>query len=265
METPNPENIKVSTANFYLDPTHVRPLPPQLLSFLPEHYGFERTKVLRLQENRALHSTDAVTLSDVINGVSPDYAIVSQKSASSEILQSFEELFAKDYGLSLDVLLGRFETRLIQIEHNANEANARAAQAEHSANEAWHHNAMVANSNSWKLTYLLRLLGKFARWFIYGSYHWLTFSPTSRPRRMLKQTLIRVKHYINARPALKARLIYLLYRFPKLKARLKRIGNIQYSTFHIQHSISPNTLSPEAKRIYSDLKDAIERRKKEVR
>ena len=38
METPNPENIVVATNNFYLDPTHTRPIPPQLLSFLPEYY-----------------------------------------------------------------------------------------------------------------------------------------------------------------------------------------------------------------------------------
>ncbi|EGR2520268.1 class I SAM-dependent methyltransferase, partial [Vibrio cholerae] len=48
METPNPENILVSTRNFYLDPTHVRPIPPLLLSFVTEFSGFGRVKVLRL-------------------------------------------------------------------------------------------------------------------------------------------------------------------------------------------------------------------------
>lgn len=33
LETPNPENIIVGTSSFYLDPTHQRPIPPQLLSF----------------------------------------------------------------------------------------------------------------------------------------------------------------------------------------------------------------------------------------
>ena len=33
METPNPENIKVATENFYLDPTHIKPIPSKLLSF----------------------------------------------------------------------------------------------------------------------------------------------------------------------------------------------------------------------------------------
>ena len=34
LETPNPENISVGSMNFYLDPTHKKPLPPKLLGFL---------------------------------------------------------------------------------------------------------------------------------------------------------------------------------------------------------------------------------------
>ena len=37
LETPNPENITVGSMNFYLDPTHQKPLPPKLLDFLPEY------------------------------------------------------------------------------------------------------------------------------------------------------------------------------------------------------------------------------------
>ena len=54
METPNPENIKVATENFYLDPTHIKPIPSALLTFLPEFYGYNRTKVLRLQESKEI-------------------------------------------------------------------------------------------------------------------------------------------------------------------------------------------------------------------
>jgi O-antigen chain-terminating methyltransferase len=45
---------------------------------------------------------------------------------------------------------------------------------------------MVINSRSWKLTYPLRFIGKTVKWFIRGSIAWLTFSPTSRPRRTIK-------------------------------------------------------------------------------
>ena len=49
LETPNPANIYVSSNSFYIDPTHNRPIPSELLSFLPEFYGFTRIKVLGLQ------------------------------------------------------------------------------------------------------------------------------------------------------------------------------------------------------------------------
>jgi O-antigen chain-terminating methyltransferase len=48
LETPDPENPSVAGYLFYIDPTHRRPLPSQLLSFLAEEYDFEETKVLRL-------------------------------------------------------------------------------------------------------------------------------------------------------------------------------------------------------------------------
>ena len=54
LETPNPENIKIATCDFYLDPTHIKPIPPNLLSFLPEFYGFKRSKILRLKEDKEL-------------------------------------------------------------------------------------------------------------------------------------------------------------------------------------------------------------------
>jgi O-antigen chain-terminating methyltransferase len=116
LETPNPENIGVATSNFYLDPTHRRPIPPQLLSFLAGHYGFPRVKVLRLQEAAALRTETRPTLRDVIHGVSPDYAVIAQKAASPEEMQLFDTAFNREYGLPLDTLLQRFDERLTRAE-----------------------------------------------------------------------------------------------------------------------------------------------------
>ncbi len=112
METPNPENIVVGTSNFYLDPTHQRPLPYQLLSFLPEYYGFARTKTLRLQESAALLQQPSISLHDVLAGASPDYAVIAQKNARSVVLESFNESFSHEYGLSLRDLSQHYEMRL---------------------------------------------------------------------------------------------------------------------------------------------------------
>lgn len=138
IETPNPENLKVATCNFYLDPTHLRPIPPPLLSFLPEYYGFARTKVLRLQEEPELDGRSAVSLSDVLLGVSPDYAVVAQKSCEdSEVISRFDSPFAQDYGIGLDALalnydrcIGeRLEEILVRVNRSAQlEAQLRQAQ-----------------------------------------------------------------------------------------------------------------------------------------
>lgn len=48
LETPNPENIIVGTHTFYMDPTHLKPIPPSLAHFMLEHFGFFNVNILRL-------------------------------------------------------------------------------------------------------------------------------------------------------------------------------------------------------------------------
>lgn len=110
METPNPENLMVGSCNFYMDPTHRNPLPPPLLAFVPEYYGFERIKVLRLQEAPALHDKGHYTINDFLRGVSPDYAVLAQvKQTATETPAGQQEQAAweQDYGISLDQMVQR--------------------------------------------------------------------------------------------------------------------------------------------------------------
>jgi O-antigen chain-terminating methyltransferase len=115
LETPNPENFSVAAVNFYLDPTHQRPIPPKLLSFLPEYYGFLRVHVWRLQEQPALVGATHTTLRDVWEGVSPDYAVIAQKSSDANTLGHTDHFFSAHYGLSLDHLLDRFDEQFNQL------------------------------------------------------------------------------------------------------------------------------------------------------
>jgi SAM-dependent methyltransferase len=109
LETPNAENLIVGTQNFYLDPTHEKPIPHMLLEFLVSFSGFTRSKLLRLQENPALADSPTVGLMDVIGGTSPDYAIVAQKDPGTLDVSAFDQAFDTAYGLSLDELSRRFE------------------------------------------------------------------------------------------------------------------------------------------------------------
>lgn len=102
LETPNPENIVVGSGNFYLDPSHHHPLPPLLLSFLPEFYGFDRVKVVRLQEPLNLKQSRALTIHDVLGGVSPDYAVIAQKNSRQLSHDFLAQAFSHQYGISLE-------------------------------------------------------------------------------------------------------------------------------------------------------------------
>jgi len=112
LETPNPENILVGTSNFYLDPTHERPLPPLLMEFLPEYYGFHRTKILRLQEPAGLDLERDHKIYDVFAGVSPDYAVVAQKAAAPELLAAVSHAFDIQFGVTLGYASARYDAQM---------------------------------------------------------------------------------------------------------------------------------------------------------
>ncbi|GGY08107.1 methyltransferase domain-containing protein [Massilia dura] len=112
METPNPENLVVGASDFYTDPSHERPIPPNLLAFAAEHSGFARHKVVRLQEDPQLREGGRVVLTAVLQGASPDYSVVAQKAAAPALLALFDAAFGADYGIDMQQLARRYEEQL---------------------------------------------------------------------------------------------------------------------------------------------------------
>ena len=53
LETPNPDNLVVGSSSFYLDPSHLRPIPPGLLAFLVEARGLADVEIRLLHPNSA--------------------------------------------------------------------------------------------------------------------------------------------------------------------------------------------------------------------
>jgi SAM-dependent methyltransferase len=125
LETPNPENLVVGTSAFYMDPTHARPLPPALLSFVAEYVGFERVATLRLHENLA--PGQQVTLNHVLAAVSPDYAVVAQKPGASS--DALDALFARKTGIDLYEMADRWEEPLRQLKVDAHLAREAATKS----------------------------------------------------------------------------------------------------------------------------------------
>lgn len=78
LETPNPENILVATQTFWLDPTHIRPIPPPLLQFMVEFSGFRVDQVVRLNPLDQIDPAVAA-LGDAAR-VGRDYAVIARRS-----------------------------------------------------------------------------------------------------------------------------------------------------------------------------------------
>jgi O-antigen chain-terminating methyltransferase len=146
LETPNPENIVVGTANFYLDPTHKQPIPPLLLSFLAEHSGFTQVKVIRLQSPVDLTAGRKLSIHDVLGGVSPDYAIVAQKSASEDILRQLSFAFKPEYGVTLGMLAGGYDQQIdVKLADALSVSNAASVNANEALSAS---NAASINANA---------------------------------------------------------------------------------------------------------------------
>jgi SAM-dependent methyltransferase len=82
-ETPNPENVIVGSCNFWYDPTHERPLPPEPLKRAAELRGFSRVEILRLHPFPVeAHFASASGVRDELNHLfygPQDYAILAYK------------------------------------------------------------------------------------------------------------------------------------------------------------------------------------------
>ena len=106
LETPNPENMAVASNSFYMDPTHIRPLPPPLLSFIAESLGFRRTTIFRLNGDPV--DEKELTPIQAITGASPDYSLVAQKTANADHLALFDREFLHKHGYSYQELVSRY-------------------------------------------------------------------------------------------------------------------------------------------------------------
>jgi SAM-dependent methyltransferase len=92
-ETPNPENLTVGACTFYMDPSHLHPLPPALLDYLAVARGFASSQIHRLNKHRIEDNLPDVdpalpgaAVLERLLGLSrqylfsaPDYAVVARK------------------------------------------------------------------------------------------------------------------------------------------------------------------------------------------
>ena len=82
LETPNPGNLQVGAHKFWLDLTHLRPLPAETVAFAVESRGFINVEVLPMHPNDQAATRYPDPLIDQLNQLiygPQDYAVVGRK------------------------------------------------------------------------------------------------------------------------------------------------------------------------------------------
>ncbi len=237
LETPNPENIVIGASSFYVDPTHQRPIPPELLAFLPEYYGFKKVKILRLQESPDLINKENMSLLDVLRGVSPDCSVVAQKPADSGLTDLTNNAFDVEYGVTLEELVAIYDHRMHKAEAMVSEVRK-----------------TVYDSRSWRITVPLR-------WFSLQLRLLKQYGVTTRAISLINKVaclaIRRSVEFIVTLPNLYRRCVKLVKRFG-LYSYLRRAGG----SFIHRHKMNASPLlaeqlSPHARKIYANLKVVV--------
>lgn len=88
-ETPNPENLIVGACDFYRDPTHKKPIPPDTLKFLLETMGFKDSNILRFRP--LPFSLNDAMLQNLLFGAT-DYAVIGYKNDKSDKSDRYQNI-----------------------------------------------------------------------------------------------------------------------------------------------------------------------------
>lgn len=82
-ETPNPQNILVASYTFYTDPTHLHPLPRELVKFIAELQGLSKIQILNLHpypEHLFLKGSEVAERLNQHFYSAQDYSIIGYKA-----------------------------------------------------------------------------------------------------------------------------------------------------------------------------------------
>ena len=258
METPHPENFMVATHNFYLDPTHLRPIPPDLLAFVPEYLGYESVKILRLQETAGVKTHPNLSMLDVLTGASPDYAVVAQKAGHTALKQSLQALFDQAFGISGYALLERQRLQAndfgFKLEKSMSNTELLLAQTKAQLDRV-EMQLQISPSGTYK-----GVIGRMFLQLLRIAEQGLWTRVVALGHKLLRLVASLSLKFFSARPILKMRLIEVSQKLglaPILRKLWRRLRNkgLENGEAETQASISAESMSQSAQRIAQTLQN----------
>jgi 2-polyprenyl-3-methyl-5-hydroxy-6-metoxy-1,4-benzoquinol methylase len=82
-ETPNPENLVVASHDFWMDPTHIKPIPATVLEFWTKAFGISQIQIVKKSPYNLISVSDANDpgFKDMAYrfNLERDYALLGQK------------------------------------------------------------------------------------------------------------------------------------------------------------------------------------------
>ena len=146
LQAAHPDNMLTETHQAVLDATRCQQISPTVLAFIPEYFGFETIKTVRLHEQLGIAAQPPVGLVNVLKDASPSFAVIAQKSTLGMNPPVVIKAFEQGYGLPLETLAMLFDQQLDARIRVVAESAARAEAAL----------AAIHTSFLWKLTKPIR-------------------------------------------------------------------------------------------------------------
>jgi O-antigen chain-terminating methyltransferase len=228
--------------------------------------------VVRLQESTEVKAQTNLSMLDVFEGASPDYAVVAQKAGHPNLKERLQGLFEQAFGISGHVLLERHRQQMLEsrfhLEKTISNAQLRAQKAELLAQNAELLSAQLKarldrleeqGTQKNQMAYK-GLLG----WFIQQTLRVAEQGVWTRLKALVRK-LLRiigrpVVHFVNNRPHFKMQLINLAQKLGLLPLLRSVWNRMQISATQNSHqadhpAVTTDSMSQQAQRIAQTLQN----------
>ena len=213
IETPYVKNLLVGTLNFWLDPTHVRPVHPELIKFLGELNHFIITKVYPLNGPK---KDEPISFKNIVHSAQ-DVSVILVKTINEEsylyklksVLKELEEKASIDVEYALERLNWQQESSISRMEaelkREIETLKLQVQDIKGKTDALWY-------SKPWRV---YQFLGKIKKKVYEG------LRKIKDPKKIYRSLLLKGYDSLKKRPMLYIRTKKILDKFPRLKTKLK--------------------------------------------